>query len=333
MMDMEERARRAGEAARAEALARASRLVAPEPRTARPWTTVLVAAGIGLAALLVVFAVASSTVPPRLEIDPVAPVPADPAEGLPVPDVGDAVAAQLADGAPVFVTQPVPGEVLVLDAVDPHDPRGLRKVVVFCRSSAVFEDPRYGSRFDQWGNWLGGPAPTGLARYPSESAADGSTVRVVGDRGPAPARDAHRDGPGQVEGASCQLDEGSEVSEWVSHRPPEQVPSLDGDAIPRDRWVWASLLLAGPVDRLVVCETDGTCGAGPIITTNIGAAQPDREVPPTSFLVLARSIGVGQVEGVFSPSTLLLRPDAAWHPFDLVRFEDDEGEEVADEDT
>jgi hypothetical protein len=324
-IDVEERARRAGEAARAEAHARGSRLAVPDRAPVRPRNTALLAAGVGLAALLVVVGVATRAVPPQLEIDPVAPVPAESGAGLPVPDVGDVLAAQLADGAPVFVSQPGPGDVLVLDAVDPHIGAGVRKLLVFCRLSAVFEDPRDGSRFDQWGNWLGGPAPVGLALYPSEPTPDGHTVEVVGDRRPAPARDAPRGGPGEVQGGTCQLDEGTEVSEWVAHRPPESVPSLNGTEIPRDRWVWASLLLAGPVDRLVICDADGVCGTGPIVATRLGL-QTDRELPPTTFVALARSTGDGHVELVFPP--------AASHPFDLVTFIEviDEHEDVARED-
>jgi hypothetical protein len=311
MIDVEERARRAGEAARAEARARAPRLAVPDRSPVRPSSAALVAAGVGLAGLLVVLGVATRAVPPQLQIDPVAPIPAESGAGVPVPDVGDVVAVQLADGTPVFVSQPVPGDVLVLDAVDPHIGTGVRKVLVFCRPSAVFEDPRDGSRFDQWGNWLGGPAPSGLALYPSEPTRDGHTVEVVGDRGPAPARNAPRGGPGEVQGGTCQLDEGTEVSAWVAHRPPEFVPSLDGSEIPRDRWVWASLVLAGPVDRLVVCAADGVCGAGPIVATRLGL-QPDRELPPTTFVALARSTGDSHVDLVFPP--------AGRHPFDLVRF-------------
>lgn len=317
MIDVEERARRAGQAVRAEAHVRASRLASPEPRPVRPWSTVLVAAGVGLAALLVVVALASGGGPPRLEIEPLVPGPAESGAGLPVPEVGDVVATQLADGTPVFVTQPDPGEVLVLDAVDRYLPGGARHLLVSCRSDGLLEDLRWGTRYDQRGNWIGGPGPTGLTLYPSELAADGSTVRIVGGSGTAPARDAPRGEPARPSGERCFEEV---VPPYVMHRPPDQVPSLDGTEIPGERWVWASLVLSGPVDRLVVCDADGTCDAGPIVATDVGSWNADREVPPTSFVALAKSTGDGHVELLFSPYDAFVSDDP-WHPFDLVRFE------------
>lgn len=319
MIDDED-ARRQADATRAVAEVRTSRSTSPRRQRPRLSSAVLIAAGTGLIAVLIVVGVLVGTDHPWLAIGPTAPDRPGSDDGIPVPEVGDVVVAQLADGSPVFVTQPSPGEILVLDAVDPHRPGGIRKLVVFCRSSLMFEDLRHGSTFDQWGNWAFGPAPSGLALYPTEPAEDGRTVRVVGDRGPAPARDAPRGGPGVPQGPACELHEGSDIADWVGHLPPASVPSLDGTAIPSDQWVWASLILAGPVDRLVVCDADGTCGTGPVVVTDL-SVHADREVPPTPFVALARSIGDDYLSLVFTPSTMLLPPDAPWHPFDLVRFE------------
>lgn len=320
MIDVEERARRAGAAAQAEARARVSRLAPPEPRPARPQSTVLVAASIGLAALLVVVAVSTGTEPRTLEIEPLIPDPAGTDGALLVPDVGDVVATQLADGTPVFVTQPEPGEVLVLDAVDPYLPRGTRELLFFCRSDGLFDGLRLGSRFDQRGNLLAGPGPTGLAQYPSELATDGRTVRVLGGHETAPARDAQRGEPGAPKGARCVPYETPDLPDVVVHEQPPDVPRLSGDEVPRDRWVWAALLLTGPVDRLVVCNVDGTCGSGPIVATDL-ERPPDDLVPPTTFIALARAADDGRIHLLLSPDALLSTPDVdAWHPFDVVQF-------------
>lgn len=320
MIDVEERARRAGEAARAEAHARVAQLGSPVPRPARPWSTLLAAAGIALVALLVVVAVSTGGDLWRPVIDPVVSDPADPGAGLPVPDVGDVVATQLADGTPVFVTQPEAGEVLVLGAVDPYWPSGLRTLLVYCRSDGLFQGPRIGSWLDQRGNWLGGPGRWGLTLYPSELTDDGRSVRVVGTTGTAPTRDAPRGEPGGAPGKGCLLGESTDTGSLVVHRPPSHVPSLDGAEIPADRWVWASLVLSGPVDRLVVCNADGTCGAGPIVATDIGR-RPASFVPPTTFVALARSTGDGRVDLLMSAHGVLADPEQAWHPFDLADWD------------
>jgi hypothetical protein len=321
MIDVEERARRAGAAARTEARARASLLAPPAHGPARSRSSVLVAASIGLVALLVAVAVVTGGVPPRLEIEPLQPDPSGTGAALPVPEIGDVVAAQLADGTPVFVTQAEPGEVLVLDAVDPYLPHGARHLLYFCRPHGLFEDLRFGSRFDQRGNLIGGPGPTGLALYPSELSADGGTVRVVGSSDTAPARDAPRGEPGGPQGRRCVLDEGTSRAEVVVHRRPAEVPELDGAEVPSDRWVWAALVLAGPVDRLVVCDVDGTCGSSPIVATH-SELPPGGVVPPTTFVALARSAGDGRIDLAFSPDELLVAPEGAtvWHPVGVVQF-------------
>ena len=297
MIDVEERARRAGAAARAEARARVALLAPPVSASAWSRNRVLVAAGIGLAALLVGVALVTGVDPRMPEIEPLLPDPPESGGALPVPEVGEVVAVQLADGTPVFVTQPKPGEVLVLDAVDPHLPVGQRKLLVYCGASAVFEDPRHGSRFDQWGNWLGGPAPVGLALYPSEPAADGSTVRVVGSIGTAPARDAPRGEPGVPQAGTCQFDETpSGLPDAMMHRRPADVPALDGAQIPGDRWVWAALVLGGTSQRPVACAADGACGPdAPELTFGTGL-PPGSALTPTTAVVLARATADGRID-------------------------------------
>lgn len=135
-------------------------------------------------------------------------VPADPLPGLPefpvtldLPPVGE-VAAVHAGERPVFVAHLDTGDVLVVDAISPHDGSSeLPKVVAFCRDPWVFEtedgqtvvnapgefsDLWHGSLFAIDGSWLGGPAPTGLPTYEVRSVGD-NTVEV-GPPGPAPNR-------------------------------------------------------------------------------------------------------------------------------------------------
>lgn len=48
--------------------------------------------------------------------------------------------------------------------------------VAFCSSSEWFEDPCHGTRWNAWGEWVGGPAPRGLDRIGSHVNADGLLV-------------------------------------------------------------------------------------------------------------------------------------------------------------
>lgn len=48
--------------------------------------------------------------------------------------------------------------------------------VSFCSTSTWFEDPCHGSRWNAWGEWVGGPAPRGLDRIGSHVRDDGILV-------------------------------------------------------------------------------------------------------------------------------------------------------------
>jgi hypothetical protein len=84
---------------------------------------------------------------------------------LDVPPLGGAVAAYLADGRPVFVVHHEDGTVGVVDAFSTHVTFGIGKLVGWCPSSRTFEDPFHGSKWDEFGDYALGPAPTGLVTY------------------------------------------------------------------------------------------------------------------------------------------------------------------------
>jgi hypothetical protein len=120
--------------------------------------------------------------------------------GMAVPDAGS-VSADFVDGHPVFVVHDDDGAVRVLDAVSPHAPTGLTKVLAWCATSSLFEDLWHGSSFDRHGHYLGGPAPTGMAAY-EVSAVDRGRM-TVGERQEAPARGGARPEPSFVPGPNC----------------------------------------------------------------------------------------------------------------------------------
>jgi hypothetical protein len=84
---------------------------------------------------------------------------------LQVPSVGGVVAANLPDGRPVFVVHHEDGPVSVVDAFSTHVTYGIGKLAGWCSSSRTFEDPFHGSKWDEFGDYALGPAPTGLVTY------------------------------------------------------------------------------------------------------------------------------------------------------------------------
>lgn len=179
-------------------------------RTRMRWSAVAVAvltvvAGVGTV-------VANLGAAPSVDVVDAPPGTVDPAALLPglpqfpvtldLPPAGEVAAVHIGE-RPVFVVHRDGGEVLVLDAISPHQSNTeLPKVVAFCRDPWIFEtedertvietpgvfrDLWQGSLFALDGAWLGGPAPTGLPSYQVLSI-DGDTVDL-GPPGPAPGRE------------------------------------------------------------------------------------------------------------------------------------------------
>ncbi|HKJ55371.1 MAG TPA: Rieske 2Fe-2S domain-containing protein [Nitriliruptoraceae bacterium] len=63
--------------------------------------------------------------------------------------------------------------------------------VPWCQSSQWFECPCHGSKYNRWGEWVDGPAPRGLDRFPSSISADGDLQVDTGSVVPGPARTAN----------------------------------------------------------------------------------------------------------------------------------------------
>lgn len=82
------------------------------------------------------------------------------------------------------------GEPLALSTDSQH----VGDEVVFCSSSQLFESPAHGEKFDIQGRYFGGPARSGLDRYPVR--VQGDTVSVdLENRIPGPARGGQRAEP------------------------------------------------------------------------------------------------------------------------------------------
>lgn len=301
MTDVEERAGRAGTAAREQARVLVARMPHPaDIRRTRTRGRLLAAATVtAVVAVVIGLVVTDGRVP---VVDGVGPDPAAPVafDGvLPVPEEDDVLAAYLEDGTPVFVSRLAEDEVHVVHAVDPHDAYGNDKLVAYCPSNGWFEDLWHGSKFSARGDWMGGPAPTGLPVYPSELGPDGSTVTLTGTS-PTPAeRDEPRGERYEPRGPSCS-DSSDSAHPVVAHRPPQPVAPVSGRDVPADRWTWSTVVVGGEPGRLVACDADGTCPPdSPRVAADVN--QPDGTlIDRTPAVYLARTGADGMVE--------LLRP-------------------------
>jgi hypothetical protein len=97
------------------------------------------------------------------------------------PAPGEARADHLADGTPIWVIGHNDGTVTVLSGFDTHVPTGVRKLLWWCPRARALEDPRHGSKWDEFGARMGGPAPAPLPRW--QTSPRGSRL-VVGDAQP-----------------------------------------------------------------------------------------------------------------------------------------------------
>jgi hypothetical protein len=104
---------------------------------------------------------------------------------LDVPAVGAVAPANLAGGRPVFVVHHDDGTVSVVDGFSTHRPWGLAKVVAWCSTSRTFDDVFHGAKWNEDGDYLVGPAPTGLVTYETTILGDGQ-VKVGSDIPVAP---------------------------------------------------------------------------------------------------------------------------------------------------
>ena len=89
------------------------------------------------------------------------------------------VRAAWVNDEPVWVVSPEHGEPVVVGAVNPHPWWGIKELVGWCPSQRMFSAYYDGSRFDELGYYIFGPAPHGLPRYSVTDVGDGR-VRVGG---------------------------------------------------------------------------------------------------------------------------------------------------------
>ena len=236
-----------------------------------------VAVGVFLAAtvlLVVVFA------PWRRGVQPVSG-----SRVLEVPPVGGVVAANLPDGRPVFVVHHEDGTVTVVDAFSTHVAYGIGKLVGWCSSSRTFEDPFHGSKWDEFGDYALGPAPTGLVTYQfSVVPGDQNQVQVDG------AIPSHPRGflirPFQPAGPFCQS-----TSQMVLPDVLREASSSPADVVGAATAGWVGmrgvlLATAGRRARLCAAVADGVCAdAAPVPGVDVTGLISALRGPRTSVRI------------------------------------------------
>jgi hypothetical protein len=125
---------------------------------------------------------------------------ASPAPPLLLARRGETLPEQLPDGRPIFVARHEDGSVDVVDAFSTHAPWGIRYLVAWCPSSRTFVDPFHGSVFNEYGQYLLGPAPTGLPSYRPPASSDAGHVDMGILGSPPPRSDDVRPG---LQGPQC----------------------------------------------------------------------------------------------------------------------------------
>lgn len=131
--------------------------------------------------------------------------PRDDTFSLRRPAAGEARADYLANGTPVWVIGHADGTVDVLSGFDPHMPSNLGKLLWWCPAARALDNPHHGSKWDEYGVRLGGPAPAGLPSW--ETAVQGGRV-FIGDVRPAPPMGTEPAGPPEAEREWCGPDDG-----------------------------------------------------------------------------------------------------------------------------
>ena len=78
------------------------------------------------------------------------------------PAPGEVRPDHLPDGTPVWVIGHGDGSADVLLGFDSHRPYGLGKMLWWCETANALDNPHHGSKWDEYGVKIGGPAPEGL---------------------------------------------------------------------------------------------------------------------------------------------------------------------------
>ena len=189
------------------------------------------------------------------------------------PPAGQARADYLADGTPVWVIGHQDGTVGVLSGFDTHVPFNLGKLLWWCPTARGLEDVSHGSRWDEYGVKIGGPAPAGLASW--DVNVQSSRV-FLGAQRPAPPPDARVFGPPEHEREWCLPAEDPVVFHTFDGREVWHSPTAAVEAAPDD-WILleGALIADRAVGHVRLCGRAG-CGDS-ALAANVEMPPPDMD--------------------------------------------------------
>lgn len=130
--------------------------------------------------------------------------PAEVADAEPIslarPAPGEVRPDHLPDGTPVWVIGHGDGSADIILGFDTHTPLGLGKMLWWCETARGLDNPHHGSKWDEYGVKISGPAPTGLPSFDVE--VDGHRL-MIGALRSAPPTTRRASGPPEDQRAWC----------------------------------------------------------------------------------------------------------------------------------
>ena len=189
------------------------------------------------------------------------------------PTAGEVRPDYLADGTPVWVIGHQDGTVDVLSGFDTHVPFNLGKMLWWCPSARALENPHHGSKWDEYGVRLGGPAPTGL---PSWEVAVRSSRVFLGEPRAGPPMGTRHHGPPEQERIWCVAAEDPVIFHTFEGWQLWDSPTAAVESAPHG-WILldGTLAIAPDGARVLLCSPTGC--ADSVAATNVEVPPPDMD--------------------------------------------------------
>jgi hypothetical protein len=221
----------------------------------------------------------------------------EPPVSLRRPAAGEVRADYLPDGTPVWVIGHEDGSADVLSGFDTHVPSNLGKLLWWCPSARALDNPHHGSKWDEYGVKLGGPAPSGLPSW--EVTVQGGRI-LLGSMRPAPPLNTSPRGPSEINREWCTHPEDEVIAHTFDGWRLWDSPTAAVEAASENWILLEGELVASPAENAVrLCALDGC--ADSVLATNVEMPPRDDEfgpLGPGQFIAHARDRALHDVTRV-----------------------------------
>lgn len=190
------------------------------------------------------------------------------------PSPGEVRPDYLPDGTPIWVVGHDNGDVSVLSGFDTHIPFGLNKLLWWCEKADGFENPEHGSKYDEYGLKIGGPAPHGLRSYELN---DDGRITLGRFRGGMPPDTPHSGPPVQNRTWCTGFDDGTTWHTFTGWETWDS-PTAAVEAQPTG-WILLSGQLVAVAGEVRFCSLAG-CEDSVHVTNVTMPPNPDMEFGP-----------------------------------------------------